>query len=88
MTRAELRERLRAEVREWAQKNFQELAALTYPVTYDTGVPNEPSFYQTEVSLLEKTPEYVHRAVAVSDAGLSAFVPVTDDVMVRATGPK
>ncbi len=88
MTRAELRERLRAEVVRWEQKSFRELEALRYPVTYDTGVPNEPSFYQTEVVFLEKTPEYIHLAVAVSDGGVSAFVPVTGDVIVRASGAK
>ncbi len=88
MKRSELRERLRAEVEQWAQKSYQELAALTYPLTYDAGVPSDASYYQTEVTLLEKTPEFIHLAVAVSDAGLSAFVPVTDDVLVRASGPK
>jgi hypothetical protein len=88
VTRAELRERLRAEVSRWEQKSFLELAALTYPVTYDTGVPKDPSFYQTEVTLLEKTPDFIHLAVAVSDGGVSALVPVTGDVIVGPSGPK
>ncbi len=88
MTRAELRERLRVEVERWEQKSFQELEVLRYPVTYDTGVPKEPSFYQTEVTFLEKTREYIHLAVAVSDGGVSTFVPVTGDVIVRTSGAK
>ncbi len=88
MTRAELRERLRAEVERWERRSFLDLAARTYPITYDTGEPNEPSSYQTEVTFLEKTPEYIHLAVAVSDGGVSAFVPVTGDVIVRASGAK
>ncbi len=87
MKRAELRERLRAEVARWARKGYGELAALTYPIVYDTGVATDASHYQTEVTLLERTADSIHVDVAVSDGGLSVFVPVNEGVVARASDP-
>jgi hypothetical protein len=86
--RAELKERLRAEVARWEQKSFVELSAQPFPLTYDVGSPGTPSFYQVEVTMLEGNAEFIHLAVAVSDVGLSAFVPVTGDAIVHARIPK
>lgn len=88
MNRASLRERLRAEVDRWASKSYSELVSLTYPVVYDAGTAAGDSGYQVEVTLLEKTPEYVDVAVAVSAGGLSVFLPVAENIVVRAPGQR
>ena len=84
MTKADLQKRLSSEVARWAEMNYRELAETAFPVVYESGSAADGSFCQTEVTLLENTPDYIHVAVAVSDSGLRAFVPLVDDVIVRA----
>jgi hypothetical protein len=84
----ELRKQLQIEVERWAAKSFEELSVGKYPLVMDHGAPNDPDYYQTEVTLLERTYEYVHLAIALSNHGWRAFFPVSDDVLVWRKGTR
>jgi hypothetical protein len=80
-----LRECLDREVGRWASKSYAELASLEGPVPYDNEGAGE-SFYQTEVTILERTAEYVHVSVAVDDGGWRAIMPLGTDFLVYKDG--
>jgi hypothetical protein len=81
MPMTKLAARLRAEIDRWGHKSYAELLAIEYPHVYSAGKRDEADWYEVEVVLLEKNEQYVHVAVAVSDGGLSSFLPKSSSVI-------
>jgi hypothetical protein len=73
--------KLKAEIERWGQKSYAELVVIDYPHVYSVGKAGEPDWYEVEAVLLEKNDHYVHVSVAVSDGGLSNFVPKSSSVI-------
>jgi hypothetical protein len=85
MEKNQLRLCLDREVERWRGKPYETLASeLASSVNYECGEGR--SAYQTEVILLEDTPEYVHVMVGVSDGGWRSFVPLTTTFLVYRDG--
>lgn len=84
MNKNDLKECLRVEVERWCAKSFDALVAELADVVACTGEGSV--FYQVEVQLLERQPEYVHVAVAVDDGGVRAFMPLSTSFLVYRHG--
>jgi len=74
--------RIEADRRE--TRGYDELARLCFPVTYEAQATGPARRKYVELTLVERTPEYLHICVSVSDEGWRAFVPVTEDRLVHA----
>ena len=84
MTKKELLAVLHRESTKWESRTYDELCAAVYPVSYNSGDSARGDYWQVEVSLLEKKPEYVHIGIAVDDGGWRAFVPLSTSIIVEA----
>jgi hypothetical protein len=85
MEKAELTERLKAELNEWSRKTYHSLATeLQDVVVYQRG--EEASRYQVEVLMYEHTPEYVHVGLMLDAGGWRQFIPLSTSFLVYRDG--
>ena len=85
MEKAELKERLKAELNEWSRKTYDSLATeLQDVVVYEGG--EGASRYQVEVLLYEHTPEYVHVGLMLDAGGWRQFIPLSTSFLVYRDG--
>ena len=81
---ASLTEQLNEELQVWEAKTYSELLAIEFPHTYEKGIPGASDSYEVEVDLLERNDKYMHISVAVSNGGLSSFLPKSADFLTYA----
>lgn len=72
---------------EWEKRPFSELAALSYPVVFESEKPNGSDYYFVEIVLLELDSEHIHLGIGVGDSGWRSILPVTSGVIVKRPAP-
>jgi hypothetical protein len=70
-------------MREYEAKPYEYWQSLSFPLAFEREF--DSYVIQFTISMLESTPEYVHIGFSADGGGLSAYLPVGSDIIVKKT---
>ena len=87
MKKEKLKELLLIEMNKFANKTFEELSKMEFPITYQVGSIKDKDFYQIEVDIAEKTDEYIDIVISIDDESLwRCLSPIATGFIVYKNG--